>query len=128
MSAALRAPVDEAHVVEFDRFDRAAHRSVAEPAGLSALGAQGARLMPTWPTLVEDLFYAFYKGDARLRAPDALPASALVGRAVDPEADLDAIPEPPPPPSDLDPIVAGFLERSVRRNAYGGIVLRFGGQ
>ena len=30
-------------------------------------------------------------------------ASALVGRAVDPEADLDAIPEPPPPPSDLDP-------------------------
>jgi hypothetical protein len=29
--------------------------------------------------------------------------------------------------SDLDPIVADVLERSVRRNAWGGIVLRFGG-
>lgn len=68
------------HLVAFDRFDRRAFEEVAEPAGLIALGAQGGRLLPGFEALVEDVFYAFFKGDARLVPAAELPPSARVPR------------------------------------------------
>ncbi len=74
------ATADAPHLVGFDRFDRRAWLEVAGPAGLLALGEQGGRLLPGFATLVEDVFYAFYKGDARLRPAEDLPPSARVPR------------------------------------------------
>lgn len=71
-----------AHVVEHDRFDRAALARVAGPAGLTALAERGARWLPGWPALVDDLFFAFYKAAARLRPDDDLPPSARLPRAL----------------------------------------------
>lgn len=68
------------HLLGFDRFDRRAWRSVAQTAGLDAIGQRGARLLPGFETLVEDVFYAFYKGDARLHPAAELPPSARVPR------------------------------------------------
>lgn len=68
----------EGHLVAFDRFDRRAFEQVADAAGLSRLGDEGARLLPGFAGLVEDVFYAFYKGDARPHPVEALPPSARV--------------------------------------------------
>lgn len=71
-------PPGAPHLLDFDRFDRRAFEDIAASAGLDRLGAQGERLLPGFSALIEDTFYAFYKGDARLRPVEALPPSARV--------------------------------------------------
>lgn len=69
------------HVVEHDALDRAAWARVTEGApGLLRLGGAGAKRLPDFPTLVEDLFYLFYKGHAQLR--DDVPPSGRVHQRV----------------------------------------------
>ena len=72
-----------AHCLTFDTLDAAAWARVAgEGSGLAALGEAGRPRMPGFPTLLEDLFYAFYKGNVGLISARDLPPRALVARRI----------------------------------------------
>lgn len=72
-----------AHCLQFDPLDAAAWGKVSGPeSGLVLLGQAGEVRLPGFGALVEDLFYAFYKGNVELTPANALPPRALVARRI----------------------------------------------
>ncbi|MFN3201594.1 MAG: hypothetical protein ACE366_24540 [Bradymonadia bacterium] len=76
-------PRPEAHCLEFDQLDAEAWRRIGGPeSALEQLGQSGHARLPGFPTLLQDLFYAFYKGNVRLIPSKSLPPKALVSRRI----------------------------------------------
>ncbi|MEW6273237.1 MAG: hypothetical protein AB1689_28495, partial [Thermodesulfobacteriota bacterium] len=71
------------HVVESDAYDRAAIIRLRRAShAWRALDADGARLVPHFPALVEDLFCALFKYNVVLLPPERVAASAAFNRRV----------------------------------------------
>jgi uncharacterized protein with von Willebrand factor type A (vWA) domain len=72
-----------AHVVESDSYDRAAVARLRRGShAWRTLDADGARLVPHFPALVEDLFCALFKYNVVLLPPERVAASAAFNRRV----------------------------------------------
>src|SRR3990170_4068512 len=73
----------ESSWLESDAYDRRAWADIcAEAKSIAELQESGERLVPHFPALMQDLFFALFKYNVVWRKPDAVRPSAALNRTI----------------------------------------------